>query len=139
VNPVREQRNLRESPGRFTQSPAAVRCNSNTFVKHSPLVPGHEIIGNVVAVGDGEKAWKIGDRVGGAWHGGHDGKSRDIAVLRAGTTVELIQLPWRQVHAKLAKRACSRCVIMSWSTVSPNRVDVSIYWRAFRRPRRRLH
>jgi len=38
-----------------------------------PRVPGHEVIGNVVAVGPGEKKWKIGDRVGGPWHGGHDG------------------------------------------------------------------
>jgi D-arabinose 1-dehydrogenase-like Zn-dependent alcohol dehydrogenase len=35
-----------------------------------PITPGHEIIGYVVAVGDGEEKWKIGDRVGGAWHGG---------------------------------------------------------------------
>ena len=42
-----------------------------------PMIPGHEVIGKVVAVGDegkGEGVWKIGDRVGGAWHGGHDGK-----------------------------------------------------------------
>ncbi|KAJ3047772.1 hypothetical protein HK097_011227 [Rhizophlyctis rosea] len=34
---------------------------------------GHEIVGKVVALGPGEKKWKIGDRVGGGWHGGHDG------------------------------------------------------------------
>ncbi|KAI9678711.1 MAG: hypothetical protein M1817_005768 [Caeruleum heppii] len=38
-----------------------------------PIVPGHETIGNVVAVPPSEKTWKVGDRVGGAWHGGHDG------------------------------------------------------------------
>lgn len=38
-----------------------------------PLIPGHEVIGTVVAVGPGEKVWKEGDRVGGPWHGGHDG------------------------------------------------------------------
>ena len=38
-----------------------------------PLIPGHEVIGIVVAVGPGEKKWKEGDRVGGPWHGGHDG------------------------------------------------------------------
>lgn len=37
------------------------------------MIPGHEVIGTVVAVGEGEKKWKEGDRVGGAWHGGHDG------------------------------------------------------------------
>ena len=36
-----------------------------------PIIPGHEIIGEVVAVGEGDKkGWKVGDRIGGAWHGG---------------------------------------------------------------------
>ena len=39
-----------------------------------PLTPGHEVIGDVAAVGPGEKHWKVGDRVGGGWHGGHDGE-----------------------------------------------------------------
>ena len=38
------------------------------------LVCGHEYIGKVVALGKGsEDRWKIGDIVGGAWHGGHCG------------------------------------------------------------------
>lgn len=37
------------------------------------MTPGHEVIGNVVQVPDSEKNWKVGDRVGGGWHGGHDG------------------------------------------------------------------
>ena len=41
----------------------------NTF----PRIPGHETIGTVVALGPGEKTWKMGDRVGAPWHGGHDG------------------------------------------------------------------
>lgn len=56
-------------------------CHSDSFMQQGafgeegiyPRIPGHEIIGTVVAVGDGEKKWQIGDRVGGAWHGGHDG------------------------------------------------------------------
>ncbi|KAG4428921.1 hypothetical protein IFR05_015597 [Cadophora sp. M221] len=46
---------------------------SGGFGNAFPIVPGHEVIGNVVAVPDGEKRWKVGDRVGGPWHGGHDG------------------------------------------------------------------
>lgn len=38
-----------------------------------PIIPGHEVIGDVVAVGDNVTRWKVGDRVGGPWHGGHDG------------------------------------------------------------------
>lgn len=37
---------------------------------------GHEFVGNVVAIPPSEKRWKVGDRVGGAWHGGHDGTCR---------------------------------------------------------------
>jgi D-arabinose 1-dehydrogenase-like Zn-dependent alcohol dehydrogenase len=43
------------------------------FGNSFPLVPGHEGVGDIVALGEGEKRWKIGDRVGGPWHGGHDG------------------------------------------------------------------
>jgi len=35
-------------------------------------VPGHEIAGRLDALGAGVAAWKIGDRVGVGWHGGHD-------------------------------------------------------------------
>ncbi|CAG8203980.1 unnamed protein product [Penicillium salamii] len=38
-----------------------------------PITPGHEIIGKVAAVGDRVSQWQVGDRIGGAWHGGHDG------------------------------------------------------------------
>jgi len=55
-------------------------CHSDSFLhqghlgdKVFPRVPGHEVIGTVIAVGDGEKKWKVGDCVGGGWHGGHDG------------------------------------------------------------------
>ncbi|KAK4234292.1 chaperonin 10-like protein [Achaetomium macrosporum] len=54
-------------------------CYSDMFAQHNimggafPIVPGHEIIGHVAAVGDGVKPWKVGDRVGAGWHGGHDG------------------------------------------------------------------
>ncbi|MCJ1474798.1 hypothetical protein MMC13_003458 [Lambiella insularis] len=54
-------------------------CHSDSLVQAQmmgplPMIPGHEIIGRVVANGPGDKhLYKIGDRVGGAWHGGHDG------------------------------------------------------------------
>jgi D-arabinose 1-dehydrogenase-like Zn-dependent alcohol dehydrogenase len=37
-----------------------------------PMIPGHEIVGDVVALGEGVTRQKIGDRVGGPWHGGKD-------------------------------------------------------------------
>ncbi|KUJ15924.1 putative alcohol dehydrogenase [Mollisia scopiformis] len=47
--------------------------SQNNSAAGYPIVPGHEIIGYVVAVGDGVTGWKAGDRAGGPWHGGHDG------------------------------------------------------------------
>lgn len=55
-------------------------CHSDVFAKYNilgggfPLVPGHEIIGRIAAVGANvPSAWKVGDRVGSSWHGGRDG------------------------------------------------------------------
>lgn len=51
-------------------------CHSDDFIRIGvmgdvfPRVPGHEIVGDVVAVGDEVSRFKEGDRVGGAWHGG---------------------------------------------------------------------
>jgi D-arabinose 1-dehydrogenase-like Zn-dependent alcohol dehydrogenase len=51
-------------------------CHSDIQPQHNlwgsgfPLVPGHEVIGTVAAVGEGVKGWNAGDRVGAAWHGG---------------------------------------------------------------------
>lgn len=36
-----------------------------------PRIPGHEVIGTVVKLGEGVNTWKIGQRVGIGWHGGH--------------------------------------------------------------------
>lgn len=35
-----------------------------------PRVPGHELIGDVVAVGENVTRFSGGERVGGPWHGG---------------------------------------------------------------------
>lgn len=60
-------------------------CHSDDAVQHAlfgnsfPIIPGHEIIGEVAAVPDTEKRWKDGDRVGGGWHGGQDSKIGSFA------------------------------------------------------------
>ncbi len=53
-------------------------CHSDMFVKEGafpgiqyPRIPGHEVIGKVVGVGEGVNNWKEGQRVGVGWHGGH--------------------------------------------------------------------
>jgi D-arabinose 1-dehydrogenase-like Zn-dependent alcohol dehydrogenase len=54
-------------------------CHSDVLVKDGhwpglqyPRVPGHEVAGRVDALGPNVTNWKIGQRVGVGWHGGHD-------------------------------------------------------------------
>jgi D-arabinose 1-dehydrogenase-like Zn-dependent alcohol dehydrogenase len=41
-----------------------------------PRIPGHEIVGDIVELGSSVTNFKLGERVGGPWHGGHDGTCR---------------------------------------------------------------
>src|SRR3954465_3407539 len=56
-------------------------CHSDSLTKEGlwpglqfPRVPGHEIAGVIDAVGIGVDRWRVGQRVGVGWHGGHCGK-----------------------------------------------------------------
>jgi D-arabinose 1-dehydrogenase-like Zn-dependent alcohol dehydrogenase len=56
-------------------------CHSDSFTKEGtfpgikyPRVPGHEIAGIVDKLGPDVDNWKVGQRVGVGWHGGHCGK-----------------------------------------------------------------
>ncbi|KAG8159983.1 hypothetical protein KVR01_010620 [Diaporthe batatas] len=57
-------------------------CHTDDFMRQGflgnsfPRIPGHEVIGDIVAVGEGVTRIKEGERVGGTWHGGHDGTCR---------------------------------------------------------------
>lgn len=44
--------------------------SSGEFGPLKDLVPGHETVGEIIAVGEGVTRFKGGERVGGAWHGG---------------------------------------------------------------------
>lgn len=53
-------------------------CHSDNFVKAGafpgieyPRVPGHEVVGIIEETGKSVNNWKIGQRVGVGWHGGH--------------------------------------------------------------------
>ena len=53
-------------------------CHSDVFVKEGqwpglqyPRVPGHEIAGRIDAAASNVTNWKVGQRVGVGWHGGH--------------------------------------------------------------------
>jgi D-arabinose 1-dehydrogenase-like Zn-dependent alcohol dehydrogenase len=55
-------------------------CHSDVFTKEGywpgiqyPRVPGHEVAGIIDELGADVSGWKMGQRVGIGWHGGHDG------------------------------------------------------------------
>ena len=55
-------------------------CHSDVLTKEGglpgieyPRVPGHEVVGVIDELGTGPSGWKMGQRVGVGWHGGHDG------------------------------------------------------------------
>jgi D-arabinose 1-dehydrogenase-like Zn-dependent alcohol dehydrogenase len=54
-------------------------CHSDVLTKDGslpgiqyPRVPGHEVAGVIDALGSGVSGWRVGQRVGVGWHGGHD-------------------------------------------------------------------
>ena len=55
-------------------------CHSDSATKEGifpityPRVPGHEVVGLVDAIGEGVSDWRVGQRVGLGWYGGHCGK-----------------------------------------------------------------
>lgn len=53
---------------------------NGTFPVPLPRIPGHEIVGDVVAVGPNEKLWAVGDRVGVGCHGGFCAKCKRCRV-----------------------------------------------------------
>jgi alcohol dehydrogenase/propanol-preferring alcohol dehydrogenase len=55
-------------------------CHSDAFAKEGgfpgvsyPLIPGHEIAGEIAALGEGVHGWEVGQRVGVGWFGGNCG------------------------------------------------------------------
>jgi D-arabinose 1-dehydrogenase-like Zn-dependent alcohol dehydrogenase len=55
-------------------------CHSDVLTKEGawpgiqyPRVPGHEVAGVIDELGSGVTGWKMGQRAGVGWHGGHDG------------------------------------------------------------------
>jgi D-arabinose 1-dehydrogenase-like Zn-dependent alcohol dehydrogenase len=55
-------------------------CHSDSITKEGlfpiayPRVPGHEVVGLVDTIGERATEWKVGQRVGVGWYGGHCGK-----------------------------------------------------------------
>jgi D-arabinose 1-dehydrogenase-like Zn-dependent alcohol dehydrogenase len=71
-------------------------CHSDAMTKEGswpgiayPRSPGHEIAGVIDALGQNTDPWKVGDRVGIGWHGGHCGKCESC---RRGDFITCIRL-----------------------------------------------
>jgi D-arabinose 1-dehydrogenase-like Zn-dependent alcohol dehydrogenase len=60
-----------------------------------PRVPGHEVVGKIDALGQGVSVWKIGQRVGVGFLGGHCGQCRSC---RRGDFVNCANQPVSGVH-----------------------------------------
>jgi len=48
-------------------------CEGDLVAKRLPIIPGHQIVGRVEALGPGVESFRVGDRAGAAWLGGTDG------------------------------------------------------------------
>jgi propanol-preferring alcohol dehydrogenase len=65
----------RAGPGEIVLSVAACGvcrtdlqiCEGELAARTLPVVPGHQIVGTVLEIGQGVSAWKVGDRAGVAW------------------------------------------------------------------------
>ncbi|MDX6241086.1 MAG: alcohol dehydrogenase, propanol-preferring [Kribbellaceae bacterium] len=73
-------------------------CHSDVFAVEGlradpsqPIVPGHEIVGVIDAIGDGVTAWQAGDRVGVGYLGGQD---NECDFCRRGDFVNCTNQPW---------------------------------------------
>jgi propanol-preferring alcohol dehydrogenase len=51
-------------------------CEGDLAARHLPIIPGHQIVGRVTAVGSSVSDWTVGNRAGVAWLGGACGECR---------------------------------------------------------------
>ncbi|GBD84472.1 alcohol dehydrogenase [bacterium BMS3Abin02] len=60
----------------------------------NPVIPGHQIVGEVEAIGAGVTGWQIGDRVGVGWLGGSCGRCRFCRTGRENLCEEAVFTGW---------------------------------------------
>lgn len=93
-------------------------CHSDSIVTQGhmpvpyPMVPGHEIVGDVVAVGDGEQKWSVGDRVGSGWEGGHCFSCQDCRRGSFTTCANGSVIPLLFQHSNLLREGSKADLVM---------------------------
>ncbi len=113
-------------------------CHSDVLVKEGhwpglqyPRVPGHEVGGRVDALGPNVTNWKVGQRVGVGWHGGHDfvcdSCRRGDFVLCANLVWKAIGLDVAQEGLDLSPRSDNRYYVKSWTRGPPPQLSPRLH------------
>lgn len=71
-NPGRGQVRLKVQACGICHSDAVTKDGMFPWIQY-PRIPGHEVVGSIDELGSDISEWKMGQRVGIGWHGGHDG------------------------------------------------------------------
>ena len=83
-----------------------VALQDNQLPNSWPVIPGHEVVGDIVAVGQRVISYKIGDRVSGGWHGGRS---------------DYFQIDYRTRLIILSQVMISSALRVSWASSSSAR------------------
>ena len=69
-------------------------CEGDLAAKHLPIIPGHQVVGTIAAVGKSVTDFQLGDRVGVAWIAGACGHCRFCATDRENLCVDATFTGW---------------------------------------------
>ncbi len=59
-----------------------------------PIIPGHQTVGQVIAVGEGVSGWRVGDRAGVGWFGGSCGRCDSCIAGRENLCADAVFNGW---------------------------------------------
>jgi len=82
-------------------------CEGDLGARRLPIVPGHQVVGTVAALGADVTTLTVGDRVGVAWIAGACGKCRFCSTDRENLCVDAIFTGW-DVDGGYAQSMCAR-------------------------------
>jgi propanol-preferring alcohol dehydrogenase len=82
-------------------------CEGDLAARTLPIVPGHQIVGYVEAIGEGVAGWRVGDRAGVAWLASADGTCAQCKQGRENLCARATFTGWDR-HGGYATRATVR-------------------------------